>query len=63
MLGIMFGGLMKGIENEGRIHRVNEPFVIYFEKFIFIGSNCSHKRPFTSNGSMITAPLLFFWIF
>lgn len=59
----MFGGLMKGIENEGRILSVNDPLAFYFVKFIFIGSNYSQRRPLISNGSITTVPLLFFCIF
>ena len=60
ILGIMFGGLMNGIEKDGRIASVNEPLAFCFEKFIFTGSNCSHRRPLMSKGSMTTVPLLFF---
>ena len=54
----MFGGLMKGMEKEGRMSTENAglPLLAAFGNRITIGSNYSQRRPFTSNGSMMTAP-------
>lgn len=55
MFGIMFGGFIKGIEKEGLIIMLKPLFVLGGEKFILMGSKDWQRRPFTSNGSMITA--------
>ena len=63
IFGIIFGGLINGILNEGRIQTANALFVFGAEKFISIGSKFSQSRPFASNGSITTAFWLFFYIF
>lgn len=63
MFGIIFGGLMNGIEKEGLIQIVKPLFVFGLLKFMGIGSNCEHSLPFVSNGSMTTAPCLFLLIY
>ena len=59
----MFGGLIKGIENDGRIQTAKLPFVLGGAKFMGIGSNWEQSLPLASNGSMTTAFSLFFLIY
>jgi len=59
MLGIIFGGLMKGIEKEGRIQISKLPLDLFLLKFSGIGSNWLQILPLESNGSINTAFCLF----
>jgi hypothetical protein len=59
MLGIIFGGFINGIENEGLIEISNPLFDFGFAKFRITGSNWLHIRPLLSKGSMRTVFDLF----
>jgi len=62
MLGIMFGGLINGIENEGLIQISKPPFAFGFLKLSGKGSNWLQILPFVSKGSIMTAFFLFLTI-
>jgi hypothetical protein len=50
----MFGGLIKGIENDGIINIMK----FFFVKLIYIGSNRAQSLPLESYGSTTTLLLL-----